>query len=385
MPRRGTDRSFKGNSRIHPGESMNEMTHLALKFYLDEYADSVLYAQLSKWEKDEKIKSEFMRLSNIESKHARFWYEFLAKRNIRAPRKKVKRMTVFSVKLLRKLLGPGAIASLLEMGENSAIQKYFKFLTEYSKEMNEKEMEELKRLILDELEHEKFFREEERRFHVENTRDLVLGMNDGLVEILGAVTGLSAVYPNSPQLVGISGLIVGVAGALSMAIGTFISVRSQRQVNEAIRDRMEVLFKVSPERVKEELVLKLTDGGVPEEIGEKTAEELAQKGDAVMKLLIPETEENEFRSALYTGLAYLLGVTFPVTPYFLASSSLVALPFSIFLAGSALAIVATLISLLSGISISKKVGEMVSTGLGAAFLSYIFGRLMEAVFHVSAL
>ncbi len=107
--------------------------------------------------------------------------------------------------VLRRVLGAGAVASLLEMGERDAVKKYYRFLTEYSSEMSEDEREKLKNVILDELEHEKFFREEEKAFHTENIRDLVLGMNDGLVEILGAVTGLSAVYPNRPELVGISG------------------------------------------------------------------------------------------------------------------------------------------------------------------------------------
>lgn len=364
---------------------MDEMLKLAREFYKDEYADSVLYAQLAKIEKDEEIKREFLRLSNIESKHAKFWHDFIVMHGGEVPKPSIRRLTIWSTKLLRKLLGPGSVASLLEMGENSAIQKYFKYLTTYADRFSEEEMRKIREVILDELEHEKFFYESKQRFHVENIRDLVLGMNDGLVEILGAVTGLSAVYPHNPQLVGISGLIVGVAGALSMAIGSFISVRSQRQVNESIRDRMEVLFRVSPERAKEELLDKLIEGGMPEEVAMEVAEELANNSDAIMKLLIPEADENEVRAALYTGFAYLLGVAFPVTPYLLASSSLTALPFSILFAGSALAVVATLISLLSGISIRKKVAEMVATGLGAAFLSYLFGRLMEALFNVSAL
>ncbi|CAD5244195.1 VIT1/CCC1 transporter family protein [Thermococcus camini] len=364
---------------------MDEMLELARGFYKDEYADSVLYAQLARIEKDEEIRKEFLRLSNIESKHAKFWHDFIKRHGGEVPKPSVKRLTIFSVKLLRRLLGPGSVASLLEMGENSAIGKYFKYLTTYADRFNEDELREIKDVILDELEHEKFFYESKERFHVENTRDLVLGMNDGLVEILGAVTGLSAVYPNNPQLVGISGLIVGVAGALSMAIGTFVSVRSQRQIKESIRERMEVLFRVSPERAAEELVEKLVEGGMPEEVAKEVARELADNSEAVMQLLLPEAEENEIRAALYTGFAYLLGVAFPVTPYFVASSSLTALPFSILLAGSALAIVAALISLLSGISIRKKVAEMVATGLGAAFLSYLFGRLMETLFNVSTL
>ncbi|ASJ00493.1 VIT1/CCC1 transporter family protein [Thermococcus gorgonarius] len=364
---------------------MEEMLKLAKKFYKDEYSDSVLYAKLSRTEKDKNIREEFLRLSQIESKHARFWYEFLKARGIEVKKPEINRMHELSIRILRKLLGPGAVASLLELGERSAVQKYFRYLTEYSDKLSSEEIEKLKEVILDELEHEQFFRESKKSFHTENIRDLVLGMNDGLVEILGAVTGLSAVYTTTPKLVGISGVIVGVAGSLSMGIGAFISVRSQRQVNEALRERMKVLFKISPEKAKEEIKERLIEGGVPEEVAENTAEELAKRGEGIVELLAPEGNENEVRSALYTGIAYLLGVIFPVLPYFLAPTSTVALPFSILLAGTVLAIVATLVSILSGISIKSKIIEMVTTGLGAAFLSYLFGRLMEGVFHVSTL
>lgn len=362
---------------------MEEMLNLATKFYEDEYKDSILYAYLGNSEKDPKLREEFLRLSKIESNHARFWHEFLIKRG-RTPKKpKINKINLFFVKLLRKLLGPGIIVSLLEMGENSAIQKYFNFLTKY--QLSEEERKILSKVILDELEHERFFHESKKRFHTENIRDFVLGMNDGLVELLGAVTGLSAVYLHNPRVVGISGLIVGVAGALSMGIGAFISVRSQRQVNESVRQRMEVLFKVSPEKAKEELSRKLLETGIPEEVVEEVVEKLSSNEDALINLLVQESGENELRSALYTGLAYLTGVAFPVLPYFIASSSLTALPFSILLAGTALAIVASVISAISGISIKKKVVEMISTGLGAAFLSYLFGRLMESLFHISTL
>ena len=364
---------------------MSDVLSLVVKFYNDEYSDSLLYAELAKVEKDEKIKEEFLRLARIEAKHAKFWRSFLEKRRITPNKPRVKGLIIHILKLMRKILGPGIVASLLEMGENSAIQKYFKFLTEHSQEFSPDEMEKLKEIILEELEHEKFFYESKRRFHVENVRDFVLGMNDGLVEILGAVTGLSAVYPYSPRLVGISGLIVGVAGALSMAIGALISVRSQRQVSEAIRERTKVLFKVSPERAVKEVYEKLIEGGLPEEIAQEVSVKLKGKEEALIKLLVHEEEQNELRAALYTGLAYLVGVAFPVTPYFFARSSLTALPISVMLAGLALSVVATSVALISGISIKKKVAEMVVTGLGAAFLSYLFGHLMESVFNVSGL
>ena len=52
----------------------------------------------------------------------------------------------------------------------------------------------------------------------------MLGMNDGLVEVLSVSVGLAGVYGN-PFYVALGGLIVGIGGVLSMAIGVLISVR----------------------------------------------------------------------------------------------------------------------------------------------------------------
>jgi len=333
------------------GRAWDDMLKTALSFYLDEYSDAFLYSNLAEGEKDPIVREELERLASIETGHAEFWRRFLERHGVSVKKPKIRRLSVLGVRLMRKLLGPGAVVSLLEMGESTAVAKYFKYLTEYSIELSEEEKEALKAVVLDELEHEKLFREEKRRFHVENVRDLVLGMNDGLVEILGTVTGLSAVYPGNPRMVGISGLIVGVAGALSMA-------------NRNLR------VCALPETGKRE-----SQGGMSEDAASETVEKLTS--DAIMKLIIPDEDENEVRSALYTGLAYLLGVAFPVSPYFFVSSSLTALPISVVLAGSALAVVATLVSVLSGISIRRKVMEMVLTGLGAAFLSYLFGSFID--------
>lgn len=52
---------------------------LARKFYIDEYRDSVLYTRLARDGRDVRLRAEFLRLSNIESKHAKFWHDFLAR------------------------------------------------------------------------------------------------------------------------------------------------------------------------------------------------------------------------------------------------------------------------------------------------------------------
>jgi len=349
----------------------------AVKFYMSEKKDSLSYEYLAKIEKKERLKNKLKGLASIEKRHAEFWREYLRKRGVEVKEVRIGRWRKFVLWLLRRLIGAAFVVSLFEMGESSAVYSYFDF---YERgDLSEDEKEQLSSIVLDELEHERIFYKEKKMLHVENIRDIVLGMNDGLVEILGAVTGLSAVYVHKPFLVGVSGLIVGVAGALSMGIGAYVSVRSQRQVNEGIRKRLHIIFSVSKRRAEEEMRERLVEMGLPEDMAKNAAEKIAKDKNSI-KSLIPREESSELRAAVYTGLAYIMGVFFPVVPYFLTSTIYIALPLSVIFAGLTLAIVSTIISILSGISVRKKVAEMVILGLGAAGLSYLVGSLMNLLF-----
>lgn len=353
---------------------------MALKFYRGEINDSYTYQYLARLEKDKKRKRMLIGLANIEKRHADFWKNYLERRNTEIPEAKFGGVKKFAVWLTRKFLGVRVTVSLSEMGESSAIESYYEFY-EHG-DLSEEERKKLKLIILDELEHEKFFLNEKKILHTENIRDMVLGMNDGLVEILGAVTGLSAVYYNNPLLVGLSGLIVGVAGSLSMGIGAYVSVRSQRQVNEGSRRKLKIILDISKRRVTEEIKTRLVDLGASDKDARELAEKMSLDGGVVNKL-VPEEKVNEKRAAVYTGLAYILGVFFPVVPYFFAPNTAIALPLSIVFAGLALSIVSAIISVMSGISAKKKVTEMIVLGLGAAALSYGFGTFVNLFFGTS--
>ena len=349
----------------------------AVKFYYEEVKDSQVYEYLAMLEKDVKLRRRLRGLARIEKRHAEFWKDYLKKRGTEVKEKKFSMVRKFGVYLLRKLFGASMVVSLSEMGESSAIYAYYDFYAHGDLSAHEKEV--LSRIILDEMEHEKLFYQEKKFLHVENIRDIVLGMNDGLVEILGAVTGLSAVYVNNLLLVGLSGLIVGVAGSLSMAIGSYVSVRSQRQVNEGLRKRFRMMLSVSEKRAREEIEEKLKDMGLPESLAVEAAQKMSVDEQDIEKLL-PKEETNEVRSAIYTGLAYILGVMFPVMPYFFSPTTYIALPLSVIFAGIALSIVSAVISVMSGISVKRKVAEMIILGLGAAGLSYLFGTAMNILF-----
>lgn len=353
------------------------IVELAQEFYRDELRDHATYTALASRERNPQLRETLDRIAGMELKHSGFWRRLLESRGVPAPSYAPGALRLRLVRFFQRFLNAAFLVSVLELGESSAFAKYLDCLR--TAKLDERERAELRTIVLDEIEHEITFRDQSRRLGLGNVRDYVLGMIDGLVEILGAVTGLSAVYAGNPLVVGVSGLVVGVAGAMSMGIGAYISVRSQRQVNEGLRERMEILFDVAPQRAVSEYQERLAESGVPDETAQEIARRVGANREAIARLLLPEATENELRSGLYTGFAYLAGVAFPVLPYFFAGSALHALGFSVLLAGLALAAAAAIVSVLSGISLRRKVVEMLVAGFSAAGIAYLFGSAMHAL------
>lgn len=353
------------------------LVELAQEFYRDELRDHATYTALAGNERNPQLRETLARIAGMELKHSGFWQRLLESRGVPAPSYAPGALRLRLVRFFQRFLNSAFLVSILELGESSAFAKYLDCL--HSAKIDERERTELRAIVLDEIEHEITFRDESRQLGLGNVRDYVLGMNDGLVEILGAVTGLSAVYAGNPLIVGVSGLVVGVAGAMSMGIGAYVSVRSQRQVNESLRERMEILFDVAPQRAVSEYQDRLAESGVPNDTAHEIARRVGANRDAIARLLLPEATENELRSGLFTGFAYLAGVAFPVVPYFFAGSAIHALGFSVLFAGLALAASAAVVSVLSGISLRQKVLEMLVAGFSAAGIAYLFGWAMRAL------
>ena len=350
-------------------------------FYQDEMNDHLTYRALVGNTKNRHFQTQMTRIAGMERGHADFWKAMIEAHQEPLPQIRVNRARLFVLRVLRMFINPILLVSLLELGETSAVHRYM-HVYKYA-DLEEREKVGLKRIIMDELEHETFFKQTAQQLGVSNLRDFVLGMNDGLVEILGTVAGLSAVYPRNPFLVALSGLIVGIAGALSMGIGAFISVRSQRQVNEGLRERMEVLLSLDPERAVQDYRSELVASGIPPRLADEASRTLGKNKQAIANLVLPQVQqENELRSGLFTAGAYLVGVFFPVLPYFLVPSSLLALPIAVVFAGLSLALVAIVVAMLSGISMWQKSLEMVVSGFAAAGLSYGFGTLMRSIFGI---
>lgn len=110
-------------------------------------------------------------------------------------------------------------------------------------------------------------------------RALVLGANDGLVSVSSLMMGVSAanIDPVTLLLTGTSGL---VAGAMSMAVGEYISVSSQRDTEQADIAKEVEEHNKGPEaqqRELEELIAIFQDRGISRELAEQVAAQLTEQ------------------------------------------------------------------------------------------------------------
>lgn len=355
-----------------------DLTALARDFHRDELRDRESYRFLAARVRHPRLRRELERIAGMEARHAGFWEGVLRRRGARPAPPPAPGLRLRLIGGMARILDPVLLVGLLELGENAAYHRYFATLLEAP--LEDTERAELRRIIVDELEHEQFFHAESRALGAGSVRDFVLGMNDGLVELLGTVAGLSAVYGGAPGFVGASGLVVGIAGGLSMGIGAFVSVRSERQVDEARRRRARILREVAPERTAAEVRARLVEAGVDARAADEALTCLGGRPEVLEGLLASAgPRSDELRSALLTGGAYLVGAAVPVLPYFAAASSFTALPWSVALGAALLAGTGSLVAMLSGLRLRTKVAEMLVAGLGAAGLSYGFGHAVQAI------
>ena len=196
------------------------------EFLRDELTDMVFYARLAPTIKDEQFNQNLMRLSVIEKKHSDFWRASLEENGIATKKIRPKKFKIAIMLILRWFIGSNLAIKLVEYGEVGSILKY----SEYMESADETPAfkDKLGKIIRDEMEHEETFKSELTRIEdkLERNRNVIYSMSDGLVEVLAALAGLSAVISDHIY-VAISGMVVGLGGAMSMTLGAYLSKKNE--------------------------------------------------------------------------------------------------------------------------------------------------------------
>ncbi|HKT36679.1 MAG TPA: VIT1/CCC1 transporter family protein [Nitrospira sp.] len=281
---------------------------LAETLILDELFDLSLYKAL-KGVTDADVRHTLDELITVEAGHLAFWQKFFELRldQLNAGR----RIKLGVMIVICKLFGSTAVHLVLEAIEVHGVRKYLALWREYQ---GQPLGEALHGILMDEFKHEDVLVTAltERKINAEKIRNIFLGLNDGLVEILGAVSGFFGAFGEATMVL-IAASTTAVAGALSMAAGAFLALNSEKEVKTT-------------------------------EIAKKIF--LGETSD-----LVP-MEESPIGSAIVVGAAYIAGAIVPVLPVVFGATSAF---FSVLTAGLMVIVVSTILSFLSGMDVIRRI------------------------------
>lgn len=216
-----------------------------------------------------------------------------------------------------------------------------------------------------------------------NFRAAVFGANDGLVSNLALTMGITASGASSSMVLlsGIAGLL---AGALSMAAGEFVSVRSQRELLDASQPT-QVTLRVAHDLDLDSNELELiyrARGMEPDAARHRAMERFGYLDcDCDPSLSHREDEDREENVALGTDIGaaaasfafFASGALVPILPYIFGLSGVFAMVLSLLFVGAALGFTGGVVGLLSGASPMKRGVRQILIGFGAAFVTYLLG------------
>jgi len=146
---------------------------------------------------------------------------------------------------------------------------------------------------------------------------IVLGLNDALVELSGALAGFTFAFAET-RLIAVTGLITGISAALSMASSEYLSART-------------------------------------------------------------EGKEDGIKSSIYTGLAYIVTVILLITPYLILSNPYIALAITLSIALLIIAGFSYYMSVVQEFKFITRFAEMAIISLGVAVISFLIGLLVNSI------
>ena len=209
----------------------------------------------------------------------------------------------------------------------------------------------------------------------------VLGANDGLVSTAALMVGVAAASPSAGTLV-VTGVAAVVAGALSMAIGEYSSVSSQRDAELAdLAKEREELHRV-PEAERRELAGIYRARGLSEELAERVADELTAR-DALAahardELGLDPTElARPVEAAVTSAVSFVLGALLPVLTTVLVPTA-GRVPVTFVATSVALGVLGALGASLGGAPRGRAALRVLVGGACAMAVTAVIGRLVGA-------
>jgi VIT1/CCC1 family predicted Fe2+/Mn2+ transporter len=275
--------------------------HILENFQRIEITEHHIYKRLAKSIRNPENRLIMEQIAEDELRHSEDWKKY-TERDI-----KPNKWEILKYYLISRIFGFTFGIKLMERGEEKAQANYAKLkgkIPNIEKWIHEEEVHEKKLLAM--------LDEERLRY----AGSVVLGLNDALVELTGALAGLTLALQNV-KLIALSGLITGIAASLSMAASEYLSTRSE------------------------------------------------------------VTDKHPVRAAVYTGIAYIITVTLLVMPYLLIQNYIIDLVITLIVAVLIIAAFNYYISVAKDEPFQSRFLEMAGLSLGVATFSFIIGYFIR--------
>lgn len=220
---------------------------------------------------------------------------------------KPNRFQIWLYTTISRLFGFTFGFKLMELGEEKAQVNYQKI---------EDVLPETSDVIADENKHEDILLNLLDEETLVYAGSVVLGLNDALVELTGALAGLTLAFQNV-NIIALSGLVTGIAASLSMGASEYLSTASEK------------------------------------------------------------SDKNPVKAAIYTGIAYIITVALLILPYLLLDNAYLALAITLATTVVIIAIFNFYISVAKDEPFGKRFLEMAGLSLGVAAFSFLIGFLIR--------
>ncbi len=278
------------------------------RFQRNEITEHFIYKKLAKKIKDNHPENSKVleQIAEEELEHYNVWKSYTGI-DIEPDMKKVKKYITIA-----KIFGLTFALKLMENGEESAQENYSKL---------SKEIPDAVRIMEDEDRHEQEILamiEEEKIGYISS---MVLGLSDAIVELTGTLAGLTFALQNS-QLVGLAGLITGIAASLSMASSEYLSQKSEKSL------------------------------------------------------------KNPLKASIYTGGAYIVTVAILIAPFFIFSSPFFALGVAGISVIFVIAVFTFFMAVVKDLSFKKSFAEMVIISFSVMAISFVIGLAARKVLGI---
>jgi VIT1/CCC1 family predicted Fe2+/Mn2+ transporter len=285
---------------------IKEIREKLLVYQKNEITEHHIYTMLAKAVKSPENRRVLEEIAHDELRHYRAW------RTHTQQDVKPDKLSIWKYYWISRIFGFTFGVKLMERGEESAQDSY---------EQLRGTIQEAEAIIRDEGEHEAALLELLDEERLRYMGSIVLGLNDALVELTGALAGLTLALQNT-RLIALTGLITGIAAALSMAASEYLSTKSE------------------------------------------------------------ETAKHPVRASAYTGLAYVGTVFILILPYLILENFYLCLGCTLVAAVLIIGFFNYYISVAKDVPFKRRFLEMTGLSLGVAALSFFIGFVLRSFWGV---